>query len=67
MSPAKKPSRTLQARGPRQIPEAVHTCMRCPACATEACKVLQDLGMYCETSCAASQAIEPAKAQRNAA
>ena len=34
-----------------------HTCIECPACGTETCKVLQDLGMYCDTACAAYEAM----------
>lgn len=56
MSPARKPSPTLPAKGSGAVPDAHHTCMRCPVCATETCKVLEDLGMYCETMCAASEA-----------
>jgi hypothetical protein len=55
MSPAKKPSATLPAAGSSVTPEGHHTCTRCPVCASDTCKVLQDLGMYCETMCAASQ------------
>lgn len=56
MSPARKPSPTLPARGSGVNEDGHHTCTRCPVCATESCKVLQDLGMYCETACAASEA-----------
>ncbi len=56
MSPAQKPSPTLPARGSADEPDGHHTCMRCPVCATETCRVLEDLGMYCETQCAASEA-----------
>jgi hypothetical protein len=56
MSPAKQPSPTLPAKGSGVAQDGHHTCMRCPVCATETCKVLQDLGMYCDTQCAASQA-----------
>jgi hypothetical protein len=54
----KPPSPTLPASGSRPDlnPEGHHTCTRCPVCATEACKVLEQLGMYCETMCAASEA-----------
>ena len=55
MSPARKASPTLPARRSGVEPEGHHTCMRCPVCATETCRVLQDLGMYCETQCAASR------------
>lgn len=57
MSPAPKPNpTTLPESGPSLNPEGHHTCMRCPVCASEACRTLQDLGMYCETQCAASLA-----------
>jgi hypothetical protein len=56
MSPSKKPSPPLPAPLPTEGAEGHHTCTRCPACGTEECKVLQDLGMTCETMCAASQA-----------
>jgi hypothetical protein len=64
MSPATKPSPTLPASGSTPRPEGHHTCMRCPVCATETCNVLQELGMYCETQCAASQGGEAPKESR---
>jgi hypothetical protein len=70
MSPAKKPSASpLPAAGSSVTPEGHHTCMRCPVCASDTCKVLQDLGMYCETMCAASQpkVAEKASSRRDAA
>jgi|GEM_PF-3012268 len=33
-----------------------HTCIECPACGTESCKILQELGMYCDTAIAATEA-----------
>ena len=33
-----------------------HSCVLCPACGTEACRTLQDLGMYCDTAVAAYEA-----------
>jgi len=33
-----------------------HTCVTCPVCGTEECKVLQELGMFCDTACAAFEA-----------
>ncbi len=66
MSPAKKPSPTPPARGSGVGPDGHHTCMRCPVCATETCKVLQDLGMYCDTQCAASEARAAEKEERAA-
>jgi hypothetical protein len=56
MSPATRPSPTLPASGSSLNPEGHHTCTRCPVCASEECKVLEELGMYCETMCAASEA-----------
>jgi hypothetical protein len=56
MSPAQTPSPTLPASGSSLNTEGHHTCMRCPACGTEACAVLEELGTYCQTMCAASQA-----------
>jgi anaerobic ribonucleoside-triphosphate reductase len=34
-----------------------HTCRKCPACGTEDCRVLSQLGMYCETAQAAQEAL----------
>jgi hypothetical protein len=56
MSPAKQPSPTLPAIGSGEEKAGHHTCMRCPVCATETCKVLQELGMYCETQCSVTEA-----------
>jgi hypothetical protein len=56
MSPANLPSPGLPASGSSLNAEGHHTCTRCPVCASEECKVLEELGMYCETMCAASQA-----------
>jgi len=56
MSPAQKPSPTLPESGSSLNTEGHHTCTRCPVCSTEACAVLEELGMFCETMCAASQA-----------
>ncbi len=56
MSPAVERSPTPLASGSSPISEGHHTCARCPVCSTEACKVLEELGMYCETMCAASEA-----------
>jgi len=39
------------------VPAATHhTCLDCPACGTEECRTLQELGMYCETAVAAFEA-----------
>jgi len=69
MSPAKKRSPTPPARGSTKRPEGPHTCVRCPVCASETCRILQELGMYCETQCAASlaQASSRSAAAKNAA
>ncbi len=56
MSPATQPSPTLPASGSSLNPEGHHSCTRCPVCATEECAILEELGMFCETMCAASQA-----------
>jgi hypothetical protein len=58
MSPAEQPSPALPARGSGSDirPDGHHTCKRCPVCASETCRTLQDLGMYCETQCAATEA-----------
>jgi hypothetical protein len=58
MRNANQPSPSLPPRGPgpRVRPDGHHTCIRCPACASETCRVLQDLGMYCETQCSATEA-----------
>ena len=56
MRPAKGPSPGLPASGSSLSTEGHHTCARCPVCATEECKVLEQLGMYCMTMCAASEA-----------
>ena len=69
MSPAQKPSPTLPESSSSLNPEGHHTCTRCPVCATEACAVLEELGMFCETMCAASQAeaADAAKAHKGSA
>jgi hypothetical protein len=64
VNPATLPSPTLPAAGSSLNADENHTCARCPACATETCLVLQDLGMACETMCAASEA--EAAAERDA-
>ncbi len=56
MSPANVPSPRLPASDSSLNSEGHHTCTRCPVCATEECKVLEQLGMYCGTMCAASEA-----------
>jgi hypothetical protein len=37
-------------------PEGHHTCRECPVCGTEACRVMSELGMYCDTAQAAHEA-----------
>jgi len=66
MSPAKKPSPTLPAKGSKPDRAGHHTCIRCPACATETCRVLQELGMTCDTACAATEAVADERARRRA-
>jgi len=56
MRPAKAPSPGLPASGSSLNTEGHHTCTRCPVCATEECMLLEQLGMYCMTMCAASEA-----------
>ena len=56
MSPAKAPSPGLPSSGPSLNPEGRHTCALCPVCGSEECKMLEQLGMYCMTMCAASEA-----------
>ena len=57
MSRARKPSpKTLPGHGSHPVPDEHHTCLRCPMCASETCRTLQDLGMYCETQVAATEA-----------
>jgi hypothetical protein len=36
--------------------EGHHTCRECPICGTEECRVMSDLGMYCDTAQAAHEA-----------
>jgi len=57
MSGTRKP-----VQSPRRIRRKVplmlrhHSCVECPACGTETCKTLQELGMYCDTAIAATEA-----------
>lgn len=56
---------TISKRFPRPSPEILepapantyHTCLECPACGSEECRTLQELGMYCATAIAASEAM----------
>jgi hypothetical protein len=54
--PAQSP-RSNRRKAPLEVKH--HTCIECPACGTETCKVLQDLGMYCDTAIAATEAWRP--------
>lgn len=56
MRPARAQSPGLKAPGSSLNHEGHPTCTRCPVCGTEECNVLEQLGMFCETMCAASQA-----------
>jgi len=50
---------TLQTAAPLAArPDAGghHTCRECPVCGTEECRVMADLGMYCDTAQAAQEA-----------
>lgn len=57
MSGTRKPVQSPR-RNRRKAPlvATIHTCIECPACGTETCKTLQELGMYCDTAMAASEA-----------
>jgi len=57
MSGTRKPVQSPR-RDSRRVTLMVrrHTCVACPACGTETCKTLQDLGMYCDTAIAATEA-----------
>ncbi len=52
-------------------PSGNHTCLQCPACGSEACRTMQDLGMYCDTALAAWESMRvekhPKKKPPNAA
>lgn len=63
MSPAKKPSPTLPAKGSRAGADGHHTCIRCPSCGTESCEVFQELGTYCDTAVAATEAMAERREQ----
>jgi len=53
-----EPVPSLRRTTPVAVAEPGHyTCILCPACGTETCKTLQDLGMYCDTICAATEAM----------
>jgi hypothetical protein len=57
MSGTRKPAqnpRSNRRKTPLEV--QLHTCIECPACGTETCKTLQELGMYCDTAIAVSEA-----------
>ena len=44
MSRARKPSpKTLPGHGSHPVPDEHHTCLRCPMCASETCRTLQQV------------------------
>lgn len=57
MSAKRKPAQSPR-RARRKVfsVPTIHTCLECPVCGTETCKTLQDLGMYCDTEIAATEA-----------
>jgi hypothetical protein len=62
MNQTPNPAPSLRRSRPVAPVEAgQHTCLQCPACGSEACRTLQDLGMYCDTLCAASEAMRAEK------
>lgn len=70
MNPAPKPAPSpRRARSFALDAARHHTCTLCPACGTEACRTLQELGMYCDTAVAAYEAprARSARARRLAA
>ncbi len=57
MSGTWKPAQSSRSNRRKAPIEAKHhTCIECPACGTETCKILQELGMYCDTAIAATEA-----------
>jgi len=51
--------RTTAAAAPLRAhpdPARYHTCLECPVCGTEECRVMADLGMSCDTAQAAQEA-----------
>lgn len=51
--------RTVEAAAPLPAhpdAEGHHTCRECPICGTEECRVMSELGMYCDTAQAAHEA-----------
>jgi hypothetical protein len=57
-NPAPSPRRS---RPVAPVETGQYSCLQCPACGSEACPTLQDLGMYCDTLCAASEATRAEK------
>jgi hypothetical protein len=53
----KKPPTALRRKPAAPIASGTHSCLQCPACGTEACRTLQELGMYCDTLTAVSEAV----------
>lgn len=61
--------RTAEAAAPLPAhpgAEGHHSCRECPICGTEECRVLSELGMYCDTAQAAQEAraAEAARARK---
>lgn len=66
MSGTRKPAQNPRSNG-RKAPRMVrtHTCVECPVCSTETCKTLQQLGMYCDTAIAATEAVRASRKERS--
>jgi hypothetical protein len=57
MSGTRKPVQSPRSKRRKAALEPKHhTCIECPACGTESCKILQQLGMYCDTAVATTEA-----------
>jgi hypothetical protein len=57
MSGTRTPAQSPRSNRRKTLPEVQHhTCIECPAYGTETCKMLQELGMYCDTAIAATEA-----------
>ena len=41
-----------------------HSCRSCPACGTELCRLNQELGMFCDTQIAATEATRARRTRR---
>lgn len=60
----KTPLRLRRAWPTAPAAAGLHSCLDCPDCGTEKCRMQQELGMYCDTLMAASEATQaggPAK------